>query len=368
MEQDSRSRQDRQAILKGVYEDNLRTVQKPSLTPGRKPAPARPETKASGRLRVVVWMLGVVAVFAGVWYQSFGAGAAAGSDRSPVAARTAQIVPTGSDSLPRPLEGAVGPLADVGGEVPLVSDPSVAQLYGLQLRTIVIDPGHGGRDPGTIGRHGLMEKDITLDVARRLKARLEQYSAYQILLTRDTDVKLMLRERINFANEHQADLFVSLHVNWLPVDSVAPIETYYYGPGSDAKAVRLAAQENRNSGYTLAEFNELTQQLGLEMKIEESKEIAVSIQKALYRNMRRINENVSDWGVKSGDFMVLLGVEAPSVLAEIASISNPSDEARLGTAEHRERLAMFLEEGIVNYLRQHANENEPTEHATEEEE
>ena len=247
------------------------------------------------------------------------------------------------------------------------ADPTVAQLYGLGLKTIVLDPGHGGRDPGAVGRQGVMEKDVTLDVARRLKARLERYG-YRILLTRADDTKLTLRERIQFANEHEADLFLSIHVNALPVDSIAPIETYYYGPGSDSRARRLAEQENRNSGYSVAEFNELTQQLGLELKIQESKEVADSIQKGLYRNMKRINEAVSDWGAKSGDFMVLLGVEAPSVLAEIASISNPAVEAELNTAEHRERLAMFLEEGVVGYLRQHANANESTDHATEKEE
>lgn len=358
-------RNDRQAILRGVYEDNLRTIRKLGPEPpGRQAsdgASSRGLSSVRQRLRSIGWVLGVVLALVGVSFQAMGIGRF--FDESGVsAARATQLAPLPTDSLFRAQP------TPTGWPDSLLGDPSVARLYGLQFQTIVIDPGHGGVDPGAIGQGGLKEKDITLDVARRLKARLERYSGYRILLTRDDDVKLTLRERIRFANEQRADLFLSIHFNSIPIDTLAPIETYYYGPGSDAKAKRLAQRENANSGYTLAEFNELTQQLGLELKIQESKELAVSIQKGLYRNMRRINENVSDWGAKSGDFMVLLGVQAPSVLAEIASISNPAQEAQLNTAEHRERLAMFLEEGIVSYLRQHATDNVSIDHATEEEE
>lgn len=221
------------------------------------------------------------------------------------------------------------------------------------METIVIDAGHGGIDPGAIGSQGLYEKDVTLDVARRLKARLEQYPGYRILLTRDGERSMDLRERIEFANTNEADLFISLHVNWLPVDSIAPIETYYYGPNSDARALRLAQRENRNSGYTLAEFNDLTRRLSVDLKIQESREAAHAIQEGLVNGLRHMGRDISDWGTKSGDFMVLLGVEAPSILAEIGSLSNREEESKLRTVSYREKLAYILAEGITNYLKLH---------------
>jgi N-acetylmuramoyl-L-alanine amidase len=358
-----RIRTDRQAILKGVYEDNLRTV-KPDAAPAGAPEPspgasARRPRWAPTRFRLLLAMFGMFVMLTGILYQGFDAGPFLAG--APLGA-AAQL-----SNLDLPLLDS----AEAAGLLPApdslaFTNPTVARLYGLQLKTIVIDPGHGGIDPGAIGRRGLKEKDITLDVARRLRARLIQHPGYRILLTRETDSKQTLRDRIAFANAHKADLFISLHVNSVADEAISPIETYYYGPGSDARATRLAEQENHNSGYSVAEFNELTRQLGLELKIEESKEVAVSIQKGLYRNMRRIDAKVSDWGARAGDFMVLLGVQAPSVLAEIASISNRAAETQLSTAAHRERLAMFLEEGIVGYLRQHANETQPTEHATSE--
>jgi N-acetylmuramoyl-L-alanine amidase len=128
----------------------------------------------------------------------------------------------------------------------------------------------------------------------------------------------------------------------------------------------MARHENKNSGFSHADFDELTRQLGMELKIEESTMLARSIQDGLYRNMRRLNGEVSDWGAKSGDFMVLLGVRAPSVLAEIGSISNRAEETKLRTPSYRENLAFFLEEGLVNYLRQYENDDESTAYAGQE--
>ncbi|QXD15083.1 N-acetylmuramoyl-L-alanine amidase [Rhodocaloribacter litoris] len=345
----------RQNILRGVYEDNLRTVRRLGPEPRTGAVPRR---RAAPRMAGgLVWLLGLVVLVGGLLSmggdpaRSSEAGAGEGTVRMTLGLSAVPEQPARAGAVPTP---------------ELVANPTVARLYGLEPKTIVIDPGHGGYDPGTTGQSGLTEKEITLDVAHRLRARLSRYPGYRILLTREFDEKKTLRERITFANENKADLFISIHVNWVPDASLVPIETYYYGPGSDAKATRLAQRENRNSGYTLAEFNELTRQLGLEMKIQESRALAGSIQSVLYRNMRRINEHASDWGAKTGDFMVLLGVQAPSVLVEITSLSNREEEAKLGTSAHREELAMFLEQGIVGYLLPAANENEPTEHAAEE--
>jgi N-acetylmuramoyl-L-alanine amidase len=350
--------ENRQAILRGVYDDNLNTV--------RGTVPRVPETKRrfpTGMARGIPVLIGVLLLLAGLHYHVDAANTATAAQPRPATAGELQpgrVAQSGSFLPADPEMRAVADRTPLGGSA---GDATVASLYGLRVRTIVIDPGHGGNDPGTIGKSGLMEKDVTLDVARRLRARLERDPSYQILMTRDEDVRVPLRSRVAFANEHRADLFISVHVNWLPVDSIAPIETFYYGPGSDAKTRQLAARENQNSGFTLAEFNEMTQRLGLSLKIQESKEAAISIQRSLYRNVKRLDGNASDWGARSGDFLVLLGTEAPSVLVEIANISNRAEEAKLNTPEHRERLAMFLEEGIVNYLRQHSNESGSTAHA-----
>ena len=244
--------------------------------------------------------------------------------------------------------------------------PSIVDLYGLHFRTIVLDAGHGGHDPGAIGRQGLQEKAITLDVARRLQARLAKYPGYRILMTRDGDDFMELRDRIEFANHNEADLYVSIHVNWLPVDSIAPIETYFYGPDSDARAGRLAQHENQNSGFSLSEFNDLIQDLSIELKVQESRGAARAIHEGLVDGLRDMGRNVNDWGAKSGNFMVLLGVEAPSVLAEIGSLSNGADEAVLTTESYRENLAHLLEQGIAHFLESHAQESAQSEYGSEE--
>lgn len=343
------NRSDRKAILRGVYEDNLRTTYKifGQTRSGRK-------EKGSGRLFLSSTLSVGIALFLLL------AAALAATDRQPPENSSVMLVD--SSSTPIPWETSI---MDVPPPLPEGS-PSVASLYGLHVETIVIDAGHGGRDPGTTGREGLHEKDVTLDIARRLKKRLERHSRYRVILTRDDDRSMLLRDRIEFANRSEADLFVSLHVNWLPVDSIAPIETYYYGPNSDPRALRLAQRENENSGYTVAEFNDLTQQLRLDLKIQESQDAAQVIQKGLIDGLRRIGRDVADWGAKSSDFMVLLGVEAPSILAEIGSLSNTDEESMLGTVSYREKLAYILEEGITTYLERHVQEGAQAKHGSEE--
>lgn len=230
------------------------------------------------------------------------------------------------------------------------TDVPLASLFDLRVKTIVIDPGHGGRDPGAIGPNGLAEAEVTLDVAMRLKRRLEQSHNYRILLTRTADTFVSLRDRVDYANARDADLFISIHVNDLPVEDVTSVETYFFGTEADSRTLRRAERENQHADYSVAEFNTMLRELGRTMKAQESKDVAVSIQRALYRNIREVNHDVSDWGVKSAPFMVLLGVDAPAVLAEIAVLSNRAEERKLGSPEYREMLAAFLEEGIAQYL------------------
>lgn len=225
----------------------------------------------------------------------------------------------------------------------------LAQLFGLNVRTIVIDAGHGGKDPGSVGPTGLVEKEVTLDVARRVERRLAA-RGYRVLMTRDEDRWMSLRDRVEFVNSTETDLFLSIHVNSFATDSVNVLETYYFGADDSERVLRAAEAENRDSDLSVADFDRLMGEVVTAVKLQESRRFARSIQRSLYRNVRREEGPISNWGTKPGPFVVLLGSRAPSVLAEIGVLSHPEGERRLASEAYRERLATYLEEGILNYL------------------
>lgn len=228
----------------------------------------------------------------------------------------------------------------------------LAELFGLDVHTIVVDPGHGGRDPGASGPSGLAEKEVTLDVALRLRDQLRRSGRYRVLLTREQDESVSLRERVDFANAQGADLFVSLHLNALPVAEPTVVETYYFGAHSDEMAREVARAENRGSGYGLGEFRAMIEKLGDSLKYQESRRLARLIQGRLYRRLREENRDIVSWGVKSAPFVVLLGVDMPSVLAELTTLSNPREEQRLKRDAYREKIAATLAASIADYLNQ----------------
>lgn len=246
----------------------------------------------------------------------------------------------------------LGPITEAGEYQTLFGQSSldVANVFGLDIKTIVIDAGHGGRDPGAIGPFGLQEKDVTLDIAVRLRDRLTRREGYRIVMTRDDNTFISLKDRVEFSNEQHADLFVSIHINSLPVERVTMVETYYFGPHRDSESLRLAERENRGSGYNLSDFDDVIARIANTVKQRESRQLAASIQRSLYSNMRVRNKAIKNWGIKTAPFVVLLGVEAPSVLAEISAISNKRAEKRLGTDDYRDQIASFLEQGILRYL------------------
>jgi len=229
------------------------------------------------------------------------------------------------------------------------ADMPLAQLFGLSVKTIVIDPGHGGKDPGAVGK-SIYEKDIALEVALRLRDRLLKYDNYRVLMTRETDVSMSLSNRVDFANESGADLFISIHVNNFPKDQRSFIETYYFGASNDSKILELAARENSDSHYPYAEFKEIIQKIGDTMKFQESKQLAYAVQRNLYNQMNKINNRTSDHGIKAAPFVVLLGLDAPSILTEVSCLCNQEEEQRLKMSDYRENIASFLEKGIVTYL------------------
>jgi N-acetylmuramoyl-L-alanine amidase len=235
---------------------------------------------------------------------------------------------------------------------------SLMRMLGLKIKTIMIDAGHGGSDSGTIGKMGTKEKDITLDIAKRLKAHLVKSDLHHVLMTREDDSTVPLLERVTLVREAKADLFISIHLNYLPKKNTNIVETYYFGPSDDKKTLRLAEQENAGSEYGLSDFREVVEMLGKTMKLQESKEFAESIQANLFLNSRKNGKDIQNHGVKRAPFVVLLGVDVPSVLAEVSCLSNPEEERELNSESHRENMARYLATGIFDYLNKGARTHE----------
>ena len=229
---------------------------------------------------------------------------------------------------------------------------SMARLFGLGVKTIVIDPGHGGKDPGAIGPSGLKEKDVTMALALKLKRNLQRHRQYRVILTHEKDTTMSLKERVSFANENDADLFISLHINSLPVEPSTVVETYFFGPQSDDKAKSSAERENQGSGYSMGDFREMITQIGDSLKQQESKILATFIQQTLFRNLKKQKSSLKSWGIKTAPFVILLDVDMPSVLAEVTTLSNSEEEQKLRTESYREKIASYLELGITSYLDQ----------------
>ncbi len=228
----------------------------------------------------------------------------------------------------------------------------LSSVFGLAVKTIVIDPGHGGKDPGAIGGKGTQEKDIVLDIALKLQTILQQGGRYNVLLTRTTDIFVSLADRVRFSNEQQADLFISLHVNALPEKEYNVTETFYFGPPSDAYTLHLAEQENHSSQIPSVDFNNMIKKIGDILKEQESARLASIIQYSLFTNMEKYDRILADNGIKIAPFVVLLGVDAPSVLVEISCISKEEEEIHLNNPEYRKKITTSLAQGIKGYLTQ----------------
>jgi N-acetylmuramoyl-L-alanine amidase len=244
-------------------------------------------------------------------------------------------------------------VAQQNAEVPIPQTPPAdvnLSVLPLSVKRIVIDPGHGGYQPGAISRTGLAEKDVTLDIALRLR-RLMKQSPFEVLLTRDTDQTVTLADRVAFANSHNADLFVSIHINWMQPRSIRPLETYYVGPSKDPQVIQLASLENRDSGYTLSEYRQLLEKVYLDVRRNESQALAKSVDAELYRSLKPLNPKLDDRGVKMAPFAVLVGTQMPAVLAEVSSLSNDEDDKLLKDEQYKEKIAVALFKGITSYAK-----------------
>jgi N-acetylmuramoyl-L-alanine amidase len=226
---------------------------------------------------------------------------------------------------------------------------SLARQLGLGARRIVIDAGHGGHDPGTIGAGGLQEKDLVLDVSLRLEKLVRAELGAEVLMTRSSDAYVPLEERTAIANSRAADLFLSVHANASRDRRARGIETYFLNFAQDPHAEAVAARENAISAATLKDLQQLVKAITLNSKIDESRDFAASVQEAMVQNIRE-QHPVEDRGVHTAPFYVLIGANMPSVLAEIAFVSNPDDEKRLKTPEYRDVIARALFRGVRAYL------------------
>jgi N-acetylmuramoyl-L-alanine amidase len=229
---------------------------------------------------------------------------------------------------------------------------SLARQLGLGARRICLDAGHGGHDPGAIGRGGTQEKDITLAVVLKLEKLIRTELGADVVMTRDTDVFIPLEERTAIANASGADLFLSVHINSARNRTGRGLETYYLSFAKSAAAEELAARENAISQATMKDLNNLVKAIATNSKIDESRDFAGIIQKSHIETLSPSFRGVLDRGVHTAPFYVLIGANMPSILTEVGFISNPEEEQWLKSDEYQEKLAESLLEGVRSYLGQ----------------
>jgi N-acetylmuramoyl-L-alanine amidase len=247
-----------------------------------------------------------------------------------------------SSSLPSP-ETAKAARRTVDG------DTSLVRTLGLKISRVAIDPGHGGHDQGTHGPNGLLEKDVVLDISLRLGKLIEDKLGAQVIYTRTDDSYVPLEARTTLANEKKADLFLSIHGNSSPVPRIVGTETYYLNFSDSHDALDVAARENASSQKSISELHDLIQKISLHDKLEESREFATRIQNALFQLTARNFPAEHSRGIKRAPFVVLIGADMPSVLAEIGFLTSVREEALLRRPDYRQKVAEALFQGVSRY-------------------
>jgi len=230
-------------------------------------------------------------------------------------------------------------------------DATLMRALGLKIGRIVIDAGHGGHDSGTLGAGGIEEKDVVLDVALRLGKLLHDRLGAEIVYTRADDTFIPLETRTAIANKAQADLFISVHANSSPDTSARGVEVYYLNFTSDPEAMEVASRENAVSTQSVHQLSDLVKKIALKDKIDESRELAEDVDESLYKGLEKGNEGLKNRGVKKAPFVVLIGANMPSILAEISFVTNPTDAEELRRPEYRERVAESLYAGVARYAK-----------------
>jgi N-acetylmuramoyl-L-alanine amidase len=224
---------------------------------------------------------------------------------------------------------------------------TLVRALGLKLGRVVIDPGHGGHDTGSIGPGGLLEKDLVLDIGLRLGKLIGEELGAEVVFTRSDDTYVALEDRTALANEKKADLFLSVHANSGNRSAVGP-ETYYLNFTASPGALDVAARENASSEKTIHELQDLIEKIALKEKVDESREFAGSVQSALHLALGK-GRSLKDRGVRKAPFVVLIGAQMPSVLAEVAFLSNQREERLLRRPDYRQKVAEGLFKGVAKY-------------------
>ncbi|MGE5302394.1 MAG: N-acetylmuramoyl-L-alanine amidase family protein [Alphaproteobacteria bacterium] len=322
-------------LLRGAVRDNLDTVA------GIK-RQVRARTKAGWRL----W-LWLPPVLGGLVYVLPTIGISSGKVPAPSPAKSPAISATASNN--NLVANDNNPMAQTGVAL-AAPEPLDRAVLPLSVKTIVIDPGHGGKQTGAISDSGMAEKEITLDVALRLR-RLMEKTPFEVFMTRQTDQTLPLEKRVAFANSKNADLFVSIHVNWMEPRTIRALETYFVGPSDDPATLNLARMENRESNYSFADYRRILEKIYVDARRDESRRLAKSIQTELYRSLRQNNPEVEDRGVKMAPFVVLVGTQMPAILAEISCLSNEDEVKLLTDDDYKEKIALALFKGIQSYAK-----------------
>jgi N-acetylmuramoyl-L-alanine amidase len=227
--------------------------------------------------------------------------------------------------------------------------PTLTRALGLKIRRIVIDPGHGGHDTGTLGPEGIEEKNVVLNVALRLRRLILRKLGCQVVMTRSTDKFIPLEERTAIANEDGADLFVSIHANASRDPEARGIETYYLNFTTDPEALAVAARENATSEQSVFQLQSLVRKIALSEKIDESRDFAKVVDHQLTLHLDEDGDRQPDRGIKKAPFVVLIGANMPSILVEISFLSNPHDERLLRRPRFRQEIAQALYDGIARY-------------------
>jgi N-acetylmuramoyl-L-alanine amidase len=227
---------------------------------------------------------------------------------------------------------------------------SMVRQLGLGVQRIVIDPGHGGKDPGCIGRNGLQEKAIVLDVCKELKKLLETQENLEVILTRETDIFLPVENRPVIANQKRADIYISVHANSFPNKKRSGVQTFYLNFSHDPSVNAIAAQENATSTKSISEMKDIIEKIAQNSKIVESIELAEIIQDNIVQTLSKNYKEVKDLGVKGGPFWVLIGGKMPSILVEISHLSNSKEAERLKSPQYRRLVAQGIYSGIKNYM------------------
>jgi N-acetylmuramoyl-L-alanine amidase len=316
-------------LVSEVVRENVETLRGLPPRPLRRPQRRFPRIALRGVGLVVAPSLLFVVISVMATGQAERPAALARPASAPPAASVPEPLVQTAESLPAPQ--AMSPVA-----------------FPLEVRKIILDPGHGGVDPGAPATGGVWEKDVTLDVARRLKALLRE-AGFEVLMTREKDETVSLRERAQFANYQKGDLFISIHFNALPTRSYRGLETYYLGATKEKHIERLAGAENQASGYSMADFRRLLEGVYTHVRQNESKQLAEAVHQGLATSLVKGNPAIRDSGVKPAPFLVLVATEMPGILAEVSYLSNDEDARLLAQPAYRAEIARVLFQGIRAY-------------------